>query len=37
MSQFDHEKLNVYQSAIAFIEWLNPILDVLPKSLAACD
>jgi four helix bundle protein len=36
-SQFDHEKLNVYQSAISFIEWLNPVFDSVPKSLAARD
>ena len=37
MPEFDHEKLNVYQSALAFIDWLHPILDDVPKSLAARD
>lgn len=36
-AQFDHERLNVYQAAVAFIEWLNPVFDALPKSLAARD
>jgi hypothetical protein len=31
---FDHEKLEVYQAALSFIEWLEPILQKLPKSLA---
>jgi four helix bundle protein len=32
--QFDHEKLEVYQAALAFISWLEPILQEQPKSLA---
>ncbi len=32
---FDHEKLTVYQRALEFIEWVSPLLDELPKSLAA--
>jgi four helix bundle protein len=28
---FDHEKLEVYQSAIAFIAWLSPLLENLLK------
>ena len=32
---FDHEKLTVYQRALEFIEWVTPLLDELPKSLAA--
>lgn len=32
---FDHEKLTVYQRALEFIEWVSPLLDDLPKSLAA--
>jgi four helix bundle protein len=34
---FDHEKLEVYQAALSFIEWLEPILQKLPKSLAVTD
>jgi four helix bundle protein len=29
---FDHEKLDVYQEAIAFIAWLSPLLDSLSKA-----
>jgi four helix bundle protein len=32
--RFDHEKLEVYQTALAFITWLEPILQEQPKSLA---
>ena len=31
---FDHEKLQVYQQSLAFIRWVTPILDKLPKTLA---
>jgi four helix bundle protein len=31
---FDHEKLTVYQRALEFVEWVTPLLDELPKSLA---
>jgi len=31
---FDHEKLKVYQQAIEFIKWCNPILKKLPRKLA---
>jgi four helix bundle protein len=34
---FDHEKLRVYQHAISFIAWAEPILESLPKSLAVRD
>ena len=34
---FDHEKLRVYQHAIAFIAWSEPLLEALPKSLSARD
>lgn len=34
---FDHEKLNVYQAALRFLEWLNPILEAIPKTFAAHD
>ena len=33
-SQFDHEKLQVYQKAIAFVGFTEELLDTLPKSLA---
>lgn len=29
---FDHEKLDVYQEAIAFIAWLTPVLESLEKA-----
>jgi four helix bundle protein len=32
---FDHEKLRVYQSAISFIVWCEPLLDKLPRTLSA--
>lgn len=35
--QFDHEKLEVYQKSLAFIAWLEPILQRLPKSLAVAN
>ena len=35
--QFDHEKLEVYQKSLAFIAWLEPILQQLPKSLEVAD
>jgi four helix bundle protein len=31
---FDHEKLEVYQESLAFISWLQPLMQRLPKSLA---
>jgi four helix bundle protein len=31
---FDHEKLHVYRRALEFIEWVTPLLEDLPKSLA---
>ena len=34
MKQFDHEKLNVYQSAIKFTAWSSDLLTDIPKSLA---
>lgn len=34
-ASLDHEKLNVYTAAVAFIEWLNPVFDSIPKGLAA--
>ena len=32
---FDHEKLRVYQHAISFIVWCEPLFDKLPKNLSA--
>lgn len=34
---FDHEKLRVYQTAITFVAWAEPILERLPKSAAVRD
>lgn len=34
---FDHERLTVYQKSLHFITWLEPLLQKLPKSLAARD
>jgi len=35
--KFDHEKLEVYQASVAFLVWLEPILQKLPKSFAVTD
>ena len=35
--RLDHEKLEVYQASLAFIAWLEPILQKLPKALAVAD
>ena len=35
--RFDHEKLEVYQESLAFIAWLEPLLQQLPKSLSVWD
>ena len=34
MRQFDHEKLNVYQSSIRFVNWSTDILHDIPKTSA---
>jgi four helix bundle protein len=34
---FDHEKLNVYQAAIRFVAWCEPLLQDLPKRLSVAD
>jgi four helix bundle protein len=34
MTQFDHEKLTVYQRSIEFVVWTDNVLEDLPKSLA---
>ena len=31
---FDHEKLNVYQTSIKFVVWLQDILEYIPKKHA---
>jgi four helix bundle protein len=31
---FDHEKLLVYQEALGFIRWLEPVLEKVPHSTA---
>ena len=33
----DHEKLTVYQASLGFLEWLNPVFEKIPKSLAVRD
>ena len=34
---FDHEKLEVFQESLAFVAWLEPILQATPKTLAVRD
>lgn len=34
MRRFDHEKLNVYQTAITFVRWSSDLLTDVPKSMA---
>ncbi|EMI20339.1 S23 ribosomal protein [Rhodopirellula maiorica SM1] len=34
MRQFDHEKLNAYQSSIVFVAWAADVLELIPKSQA---
>ena len=34
---FDHEKMEVYQASLAFVAWLEPALQRLPKSLSVTD
>jgi four helix bundle protein len=34
---FDHEKLEVYRASLAFLAWLEPVVQKLPKSLAVVD
>jgi four helix bundle protein len=34
---FDHEKLEVYQESVAFVSWLEPIMQELPKTIAVRD
>ena len=34
---FDHEKLKVYQQALRFVAWVDPILERLPTKVSAKD
>jgi four helix bundle protein len=34
---FDHEKLEVYQESLAFVAWLEPLMEKLPKSISVRD
>jgi four helix bundle protein len=34
---FDHEKLEVYRASLAFVAWLEPILQKLPRAIAVRD
>jgi hypothetical protein len=34
---FDHEKLEVYRAALAFLDWSEPVLKNCPKSLSVVD
>src|SRR5688572_30440152 len=34
---FSHEKLHVYQKAIEFVAWTQPILEALPAKVSARD
>jgi hypothetical protein len=36
-TQFDHERLKVYQEALRFIAWASPIIEELPAKLSARD
>lgn len=36
-AQFDHERLKVYQEALRFVVWAEPIIDELPGKFAARD
>ena len=36
-TQFDRERLKVYQEALRFVSWVGPIIDELPAKLAARD
>jgi S23 ribosomal protein. len=36
-AQFDHEKLKVYQRALDFIVFLEPVLAGLPSTLPVCE
>ena len=34
---FDHEKLKVYQEALRFVSWVDPLLERLPGKVSAKD
>ena len=34
MRQFDHEKLNVYQTAVIFVAWSSDLLTDIPKTIS---
>ena len=34
---FDHEKLEVYRESLAFIEWLEPLIQKIPKTRSVRD
>jgi four helix bundle protein len=36
-TQFDHEKLRVYQEALRFVAWVDPVIEKLPAKIAARD
>lgn len=36
-TQFDHERLKVYQEALRFVVWASPIIEELPAKLSARD
>jgi four helix bundle protein len=36
-TQFDHERLKVYQQALRFVAWVGPVLEGLSSKLAAKD
>ena len=37
LSTFDHEKLQVYQDSLAFVTWLEALLQKVPKTFSARD
>src|SRR5688572_26708499 len=34
---FDHERLHVYQAAIRFVSWAEPLRNNLPRKLSVAD
>ena len=36
-TQFDHERLKVYQHALRFVAWVGPVIEGLSSKLAAKD
>jgi four helix bundle protein len=37
LNSFDHEKLKVYQAAISFVSWCQPLIERAPKRIAVFD